>query len=470
MPIDILMPALSPTMEEGTLAKWHVKEGDKVEPGDVIAEIETDKATMEVEAVDEGTVGKILISEGTEGVKVNEKIALLLGEDEDESALKSESKSNGSSKAASGGSESSGDAPKTEEKSAKEEKSSKESKPSQETKPESAASDNTQAAGQGSKAPAPKTEGRIIASPLAKRMAEQAGLDIGTISGSGPNGRIVKADVEAAISGGGAKPADGTSEAPASKQAPAQVQAPAQMPSPEQLGLAPGSYDEEPLSNMRRTIAQRLTTAKRDVPHYYLTVDIEVDALLKLRKELNDKSPEGEGAYKISVNDFVIRACALALKRCPDVNSSWAEDKILRHKNADVAMAVAIDGGLITPIIRAAETKGLAGIAQEAKDLATRARTKKLKPEEYQGGTFSISNLGMFGIKNFTGVINPPHAAILAVGAGEQRPVVKDGALQIATVMTCTLSCDHRVLDGAEGSKFLDYVKSYLQDPVTMLL
>jgi len=421
MPIEILMPALSPTMEEGTLAKWHVNEGDKVEPGDIIAEIETDKATMEVESVDEGTIGKILVSDGTEGVKVNELIAVLLEEGEDASAVDNV-KSDGTPKAP------------------------------------AAAAAPVQAATPAATPPIPQSNGaspagaRIKASPLAKRMASQAGLDLASIIGSGPAGRIVKADVETAKS----------TPAPQAKT-PA---APAITPVP----VGTGDYTEVPLNAMRKTIAQRLTVAKRDVPHYYLTIDCEIDKLMKARKELNANSPEGEGAFKISVNDFIIRACAQSLMLVPGVNSSWAEDKLLQHNHADIAMAVAIDGGLITPIIHAAETKGLAAISREAKDLATRAKNRKLMPEEYQGGSFSISNLGMMGIVNFTAVINPPHAAILAIGAGEQRPVVKDGALAIATVMTVTMSCDHRVVDGALGSQFLNHFKRFIEDPVTMLL
>jgi len=291
------------------------------------------------------------------------------------------------------------------------------------------------------------------ASPLAKRMASQAGLDLAAIIGSGPNGRIVRSDVEAAS---------------ASPQPPRQAKAPV-VPTPTIIPTG-GDYVEVPLNAMRKTIAQRLTVAKRDVPHYYLTIDCEIDKLMKARKELNANSPEGDGAFKISVNDFIIRACAQSLMLVPSVNSSWADDKLLQHKHADIAMAVAIDGGLITPIIHAADTKGLAAISREAKDLAARAKNRKLMPEEYQGGSFSISNLGMMGIANFTAVINPPHAAILAIGAGQQRPVVKDGALAIATVMTVTMSCDHRVVDGALGSQFLAHFKRFIEDPVTMLL
>jgi len=426
MTIEILMPALSPTMEEGTLAKWHVKEGDAVAPGDVIAEIETDKATMEVESVDEGTMGKILVGEGTEGVKVNELIAVMLEEGEDASAAESVGK-NGGAKLA--------------------------------PKPEvSQATSARQNAPAPQRTAAPKANGRVKASPLAKRLAAQAGVDLSTISGSGPSGRIVKADVEAAGEGG----------TPAAARAPASAPAPAQTPA--QMGLKEGTYEEVPLNNIRKTIAQRLTVAKRDVPHYYLTIDCEIDKLLRARKDLNENAPKGDGAYKISVNDFVIKACAQALRLVPGVNSSWAGDKVIKHRHADIAMAVAIPDGLITPIIWEADEKGLSEISKEASALAAKAKDRKLIPEEYQGGSFSVSNLGMFGIKNFTAVINPPHAAILAVGAGQQRPVVTNGALAVATVMTVTLSCDHRVVDGAMGAEFLSHFKRFIEDPVTMLL
>ncbi len=428
MPIQILMPALSPTMEEGTLAKWHVKEGDAVAPGDVIAEIETDKATMEVEAVDEGTVGKILVGEGTEGVKVNELIAVLLEDGEDKAVAESVAKNGGPDPAP-----------------------AQPVQPVQPAKSAPAPSSALQAA--------PKGNGRIKASPLAKRLAAQAGIDLGALAGSGPGGRIVKVDVEAAGKG--------------AARAPLEAPAPTPAQTPGQMGLEPGSYEEVPLNNIRKTIAQRLTVAKRDVPHYYLTIDCEIDKLLRSRRDLNETAPKGEGgkpAYKISVNDFVIKASALALRLSPGVNASWAGDKILLHHHADIAMAVAIPDGLITPIIWEADEKGLAEISKEAAALAQKAKDRKLMPEDYQGGSFSVSNLGMFGIKNFTGVINPPHAAILAVGAGEQRPIVRNGALAVATVMTVTLSCDHRVVDGAMGAEFLGHFKRFIEDPVTMLL
>jgi pyruvate dehydrogenase E2 component (dihydrolipoamide acetyltransferase) len=464
MPIEITMPALSPTMTEGNLAKWLKKEGDAIKSGDVIAEIETDKATMEVEAVDEGTLGKIIVQEGTQGVAVNQVIALLLEEGEDASAL-----DGGGAKPA----------PQPE---AKAEANKPEAK-SESAAPAPAPRSN------GAQAPAqsPAQSGnRIFASPLAKRMAEQSGLDLSQIQGSGPNGRIVKHDVEAAISGGTAKkgakpaPAEGTkSEAP--KPAPSQAagQAAAQSPAAVPSAQKPAGVDakdfstklgikfrEIPNSGMRKVIARRLTEAKQTVPHFYLTIDLQIDQLLKTRAELNGRSDE----YKLSVNDFVIRATALALKKVPAANAAWTDDAILQYENADISVAVATPTGLITPIIKAAETKGLVEISNAMKDLAKRARDGKLKPEEFQGGTFSISNLGMFGVREFGAIINPPQGCILAVGAGEQRPIVKDGALAVATVMSCTLSVDHRVVDGAVGAEFLAVFKKLIEDPLSMLL
>ncbi|AZU04268.1 pyruvate dehydrogenase complex, E2 component, dihydrolipoamide acetyltransferase [Glycocaulis alkaliphilus] len=454
MPIEVLMPALSPTMEEGTLSRWLVKEGDEVKSGDVIAEIETDKATMEVEAVDEGRVGKILVEEGSEGVKVNAVIAVLLEEGEDESALKS-AQSAGSQKPA----------PKDEGK-GKEPKSSEppaersESRGRQQDKNE--VPDRAKSAS-GSSAKGGK-DSRLKASPLAKRMAEQEGLDLSDLEGSGPNGRIVKRDVEAALSQGVSKAAK-KDAAQDKKDAPAKTE-PGKI-SVASLNLEEGSYEVVPLDGMRKTIARRMTASFRDVPHFPLSIDLELDALLKLRSELNAKAPEG---VKVSVNDMLIRACALALIRVPESNASYTDEGLVMHKHADVAVAVAIEGGLITPVIKKAETKGLAKISEEMKDLAARARERKLKPEEFQGGTFSISNLGMMGIKSFASIINEPQGMILSVGAGEKRPVVKNDALAIATVMTVTLTCDHRVVDGAAGAKFLAALKPLVEDPVTMLL
>ncbi|WP_299006605.1 pyruvate dehydrogenase complex dihydrolipoamide acetyltransferase [uncultured Caulobacter sp.] len=430
MSIDILMPALSPTMEEGTLAKWHVKVGDTVKAGDVIAEIETDKATMEVEAVDEGVVEAILVPAGTENVKVNALIAKLAGEGESPAP-----------------------APKAEA-----------PKAAEAPKPAAAAP----AAAPAPAAPAPAApvaadDSRVFASPLARRLASAAGLDLKSIKGSGPHGRVVKSDVEAAKSG-----------APAAKAAPAAASAapaaaePRKALSLEQMGIPAGSYDLVPLDGMRKTIARRLTDSFRDVPHFPLQIDLEIDALLAARAKINGLL-EKQGV-KVSVNDIVIKAAAVALKQVPEANASYTPEGIAMHHHADIAVAVAIDGGLITPIIRKAETKGLAQISAEMKDLAQRAKDKKLKPEEFQGGTFSISNLGMFGIKSFASIINEPQGAIMSVGAGEQRPVVKNGELKVATVMTVTLTCDHRVVDGAIGAKFLAAFKPLIEEPLTLIV
>jgi len=429
MPIPILMPALSPTMTEGNLAKWCKKEGDAVVAGDVIAEIETDKATMEVEATDEGRLGKILVAEGSEGVAVNTPIALLLEDDEDASAL---------------------DAMPAETKPVAAALSPAPETPAPE-KPEPVKPAATPAAGEG---------GRVIASPLARRMAEQAGLDLASLQGSGPHGRIVKRDIEAALVAAPATPVVAAT-APAAPVA--------QAPMPADALLPP--FTEQPLSTMRKVIAQRLSQSKREAPHFYLTIDCAIDRLLETRAALNAKSPEdGDGAYKISVNDFIVRAVALALRQVPAANASWAETAIRLYERADVAVAVAVDEGLITPVLRGADGKGLAEISREMKDFAARARAGKLMPEEYQGGTFTVSNLGMFGIREFAAVINPPQGCILAVGAGEQRAVVRDGALAVATIMTCTLSTDHRVVDGAIGAAFLTAFKGLIEDPLKMLL
>jgi len=436
MPINILMPALSPTMTEGTLAKWLVKEGDQVSSGDVIAEIETDKATMEVEAVEEGTMAKIVVADGTEGVAVNAVIAILLEEGEDASALDAAPAAPAAAPAK---------APEA---------------------PEAAAPAAAPAPAPASQA-APAADGsRVFASPLARRMAEQAGLDLAAITGSGPKGRIVKADIDAAVAGGTGKaaaPATATVTATAPAAAAPAGTGPSAKRTADLLEMA---YELEPLTGMRRTIAARLSESKQTVPHFYLTVDCQIDELLKVRKELNSRSDD----YKVSVNDFVIRASALALKKVPAANASFDPEGMLFFKHADISVAVATPNGLITPIIKAAEGKGLASISNEMKDLAARARDGKLKPDEYQGGSFSVSNLGMFGIREFAAIINPPQGCILAVGAGEQRPVVKDGALAVATVMSCTLSVDHRVVDGAVGAKFLSAFKKLIEDPITMLL
>jgi len=420
MPIEILMPALSPTMTEGNLAKWNKKEGDTVKSGDVIAEIETDKATMEVEAVDEGIMGKILIPGGTQGVKVNQLIALLLEEGEDASALEGMTASAAPVAAA--------------------------SKP-EEIKAVAATPSVAQAGTQTTMAQTGAD--RVFATPLARRIAGQNDVNLHVISGSGPRGRIVKADVEGAMASGGAKPAN--------RQLPA---------SPQLSGFEP-AYDVMETSTMRKVIAARLTESKQTVPHFYLTVECAIDALLAARKRLN---AHGGDDYKLSVNDFVIKAVASALKRVPEANASWINDQIIQYKSVDVSVAVAIDGGLITPVIRESDTKSLATLSTEMKDLASRARQGKLVPQEFQGGTFTISNLGMYGIKEFAAIINPPQACILAVGAGEERPVVKNGALTIATMMSCTLSVDHRVVDGAVAAKFLSTFKEIIEDPYLMLV
>ncbi|MEQ9693221.1 pyruvate dehydrogenase complex dihydrolipoamide acetyltransferase [Shimia sp. SDUM112013] len=439
MPVEILMPALSPTMEEGTLAKWLVKEGDEVQSGDVIAEIETDKATMEFEAVDEGIMGPILVAEGTEAVKVNTVIALLLEDGEDAGDV----------------------AAATPASMAKEESPAPDSGSAPQPAPAAAPVAPVSASGE-----------RVFASPLARRIAADAGVDLGSISGTGPRGRIVKKDVEAAIAGGtAAKPAPKTDSAAPATQAPA---APAALPqSADAASVARmyegRDYEEVSLDGMRKTIAARLTEAKQTIPHFYLRRDIRLDALLKFRGDLNAQL-ESRGV-KLSVNDFIIKACALALQAVPDANAVWAGDRMLKLKPSDVAVAVAIEGGLFTPVLKDAETKSLSALSAEMKDLATRARDRKLAPHEYQGGSFAISNLGMFGIDNFDAVINPPHGAILAVGAGVKKPVVgKDGALEVATVMSVTLSVDHRVIDGALGAELLKHIVDLLENPMTMLV
>jgi len=452
MPIELRMPALSPTMTEGNLARWLKKEGEHISAGEVIAEIETDKATMEVEAIDDGTLGRIVVAEGAEGVPVNTVIGLLLEDGEDDSALEG-FKADAPAKA-----EIPAPAPK-EEPAAK------------------APAAEPPAAGQ-AEAPAKPAaragngadSGRIFASPLAKRMAGQAGLDLAALQGSGPRGRIVKADIERALKEGaaGKAPAAPGARAPQAK-APAAPRPVAPAPA---APVAPpaAAYTELPLSNMRKVIARRLTESKQTVPHFYLTVDCTLDALLALRKQLNER-PGAD--YKLSVNDFVIKAAALALRKVPAANVSFGGDKIYQYHDVDIGVAVAIPDGLVTPVIRKADQKGLAAISGEMRDLSARARDPggmKLKPEEYQGGSLSISNLGMYGVREFAAVINPPQAGILAVGAGEQRAVVRDGALAIATIMTATLSTDHRAVDGALGAQLLAAFKSYIEEPLAMML
>src|SRR5713226_5625696 len=424
MPIEIRMPALSPTMTEGNLARWLKKEGEEVHSGDVIAEIETDKATMEYEAADEGRLGKIIVPEGAQGIKVNQPIALLLEEGEDPAELEKFA----ATPQLAGAAPPVAPEPKTEP------------APAPAAKP----------------APVPTAaheNGRVFASPLARRMAVHAGLDLAALRGTGPQGRIVKVDIERALGQPGAAPA-------------ARPAAPSVAKSQVLAFTGSPPHSEKPHSAMRRVIARRLAESKQTVPHFYMSVDCAIDDLLKIRASLNAKAESNH----ISINDFVIRAVALALRQVPAANASWSEDAIILWERADVAVAVALDDGLITPIVKGADQKGLAQIAAEMKDLAERARAGKLKLEEFQGGTFSISNLGMYGIREFAAVINPPQGCILAVGVGEKRPVVLDGQLAVATVMTCTLSCDHRVVDGAVGAQFLAAFKKLIEDPLTMLL
>jgi pyruvate dehydrogenase E2 component (dihydrolipoamide acetyltransferase) len=447
MPINILMPALSPTMEKGNLAKWLKKEGDKVKSGDVIAEIETDKATMEVEAVDEGTIAKILVPEGTQDVPVNDIIAIMAGDGEDV-------------KAAGAGA---GAAPAP--------------KPAEAPKPAAAAAAPAAPASAPAPAAAPapqaaaapaKTNGsaRIFSSPLARRLAKDAGIDLSRINGSGPHGRVVARDVEGAKSGKGLK-------APAAAPAAGPSLAPG-MSDKQILALfEEGSYEVVPHDGMRRTIAQRLTASVQTVPVFYLTMDCDIGKLLVAREEINAAAPkdkEKKPLYKLSVNDFVIKAMAVALQKIPNCNVSWTEGGMLKHKHSDIGVAVAMPGGLITPIIRKAETKTLSTISAEMKDYAARARARKLKPEEYQGGTTAVSNLGMYGINHFTAVINPPQATILAVGTSEERPVVRGGKIEIAQMMSVTLSCDHRAIDGALGAELIGAFKMLIENPVMMMV
>ncbi|PWW03908.1 pyruvate dehydrogenase E2 component (dihydrolipoamide acetyltransferase) [Hoeflea marina] len=467
MPINITMPALSPTMEEGNLSKWLVKEGDKVGPGDIIAEIETDKATMEVEAVDEGTVAKIVVAAGTEGVKVNALIAILAAEGESVEDAAKGGDAAPKAKAAEAPTPEAPVSPPAGEMSAKPEGSKPASSP---TPPGDAPlRDKPVDAGQ-SAGPVPVKDGeRVFASPLARRIAKEAGVSVSAISGSGPHGRVIKADVEKAIAGG-----TGKAQPSAAAPAPGPVAAaPAGMSDDAVLKLfEEGSYELVKHDGMRKTIARRLQESKQTIPHFYVSVDCELDALLALRSDLNKAAPvrADKPVYKLSVNDMVIKALALALRDVPDANVSWTAENMVKHKHADVGVAVSIPGGLITPIIRAAEAKTLSAISNEMKDMGKRAKEKKLKPEEYQGGTTAVSNMGMMGVKNFAAVVNPPHATILAIGAGEQRPVVKNGELAIATVMSVTLSTDHRAVDGALGAELLAAFKGYIENPMGMLV
>ena len=474
MPTNILMPALSPTMEKGNLAKWLKKEGDAIKSGDVIAEIETDKATMEVEAVDEGTLAKILIPAGTQDVAVNSVIAVLAGDGEDVKAAASASPQGG----AAAPQPASSTPPSPPQAGGRKEASASvsSSPPSQRSAagPAAAANSNPSPLGaEGGAAPAAPGGGasaqasaasRTFSSPLARRLAKQANLDIARVPGSGPHGRVIARDIETAKSGAGLK----------SPQSAPAAAAPASLSDQQILALyEAGSYELVPHDNMRRTIAQRLTQSTQTIPHIFLTIDCDIGQLTAAREQVNAAAPktaDGKPAYKLSVNDFVIKAFALALQRIPDANVSWTEGGMLKHRHSDIGVAVALPGGLITPLIRNAEAKSLSAISNEMKDLAARARGRKLKPHEYQGGTSAVSNLGMYGIKDFTAVINPPHATILAVGTGEERAVVRGGKIEIATMMSVTLSCDHRAVDGALGAELLRAFKTLIENPVMMVV
>ncbi len=449
MPTNILMPALSPTMEKGNLAKWVKKEGDKIKSGDVIAEIETDKATMEYEAVDDGTLAKIVVPEGTQDVAVNSIIAVLANEGEDVKA------------AASAGVKAPS-APKAEE---PKKPDAKQSAPAAGTQA-APAPHTPAAAAQKVDSVRPAGANRVFASPLARRIAKEANLDLNRVQGSGPHGRIIARDIEQAKSGKGLR-------APSGAPAAAGLIPPAMSDAQIRSLYEEGSYELIPHDGMRRTIAQRLTASIQTIPHFYETMDCNIGRLMAAREEINAAAPknkDGKPAYKLSVNDFVIKALALALQRIPDANVSWTEAGLLKHKHSDIGVAVALPGGLITPIVRNAETKSLSAISNEMRDLAARARERKLKPHEYQGGTSSVSNLGMYGIKDFTAVINPPQSTILAVGTGEERAVVRNGKIEAAMIMSVTLSCDHRALDGALGAELIVAFKTLIENPVMMVV
>jgi pyruvate dehydrogenase E2 component (dihydrolipoamide acetyltransferase) len=450
MPTNILMPALSPTMEKGNLAKWLKKEGDKVSPGDVIAEIETDKATMEVEAVDEGVLAKIVVPEGTADVPVNEVIAVLAGEGEDP-------------KAAGSGAKPPAAKPAPAAMAPQPDKPASVPAPQPTAAPQAAAPKAAPAATNG------HDTGRVFSSPLARRLAREAGIDLGRVQGSGPHGRVIARDIEQAKTGKSLKaPAEAPGAAPA-----APAIAPALSDEKVRALFPDGSYEVVPHDNMRKIIAQRLTASTQTIPHFYLTIDCNIDKLVVAREEINASAPkdkDGKPAYKLSVNDFVVKALALALQRVPNANVSWTDGAMLKHRHSDIGVAVALPGGLITPIVRNAEQKSLSVISNELKDMVARARAQKLKPEEFQGGTSAVSNLGMYGIKDFTAVINPPHATILAAGAGEQRPVVRGGKIEVATLMSVTLSCDHRAVDGALGAELIGAFKVLIENPVMMVV
>jgi pyruvate dehydrogenase E2 component (dihydrolipoamide acetyltransferase) len=443
MPINILMPALSPTMEKGNLAKWLKKEGDKVSSGDVIAEIETDKATMEVEAVDEGTIARIVVPEGTQDVPVNDVIAVLAADGEDVRAAGAGAKPAAPAASA---------APK-------------DTQPASPAKPAPAPAPAAAAPPQASKSQG-NGHDRVFSSPLARRLAKESGIELARIAGSGPHGRVVARDIEQARSGKGLK-------APAAAPVAGPALAPSMSDQQIRALYKEGSYEVIPHDGMRRTIAQRLTASVQTIPHFYLTMDCDIGKLLAAREEINAAAPtdkDKKPLYKLSVNDFVIKAMAIALQRIPDCNVSWTEGGMLKHKHSDIGVAVAMPGGLITPIVRNAESKSVSAISAEMKDFAARARARKLKPEEYQGGTTAVSNLGMYGIKDFTAVINPPHASILAVGASEQRAVVRHGNIEAAHIMSVTLSCDHRAIDGALGAELIGAFKMLIENPVMMMV
>ena len=445
MPTNILMPALSPTMEKGNLARWLKKEGDKIKSGDVIAEIETDKATMEYEAVDDGTLAKIVVPEGTQDVAVNSVIAVLAGEGEDVKTA-------------------AGAAPQAAPQAVAKPVPVPASKPAGE-KPASTVAPGAPKASPAPQ-PLPKGGNRIFSSPLARRLAKDANIDLNRVHGSGPHGRVIARDIEQAKSGKGLR-------APAGAPAGGATIAPAMSDAQIRSLYEDGSYDLVPHDGMRRTIAQRLTASVQTIPHFYETMDCDIGRLMAAREEINAAAPknkDGKAAYKLSVNDFVIKALALALQRNPDANVSWTEAGMLKHKHSDIGVAVALPGGLITPIVRNAESKSLSAISNEMRDLAVRARERKLKPHEYQGGTSSVSNLGMYGIKDFTAVINPPQSTILAVGAGEERAVVRNGKIEAATIMSVTLSCDHRAVDGALGAELIGAFKTLIENPVMMVV
>jgi pyruvate dehydrogenase E2 component (dihydrolipoyllysine-residue acetyltransferase) len=466
MPVSILMPALSPTMEKGNLAKWLKKEGDKVKPGDVIAEIETDKATMEYEAIDEGTLAKIVVPEGTQDVPVNQLIAVLAEEGEDvKAAAAAAARTAAAEKPPAAPATPASAAPPASQPRAAPSPSSQ-ARPAA-PPPAAPSSPRTGGGGDGVRVAASGSN-RIFSSPLARRLAKAEGLDLARIQGSGPHGRIIARDVEAAKSGRGLV-------APAAPAAPGGPPLPLQAPSDEKIRalFEPGSYDVVPHDNVRRVIARRLLEAKLTIPHFYLTLDCDIGRLLAAREEINAAAPKGDDgkpSYKISVNDFVIKALALALQRIPEANVTWTESALLKHKHSDIGVAVSIPGGLITPVVRKAEQKSLSVISREMKDFAARARARKLKPEEYQGGSSAVSNLGMYGIKEFYAIINPPHATILSVGAGDERAVVRNGKIEAAHVMTVGLATDHRAVDGALGAELLGAFKTLIENPVMMVV